>query len=705
MLPAAILAASLGATGDACALELSADSLVAELHNVHLSGQAELRCGETTLSADEVFLYLNDRQEFAGAVAAGRALLTEGKVAARCEALWLGPDRVRARLDSARLRILGDDGRSVQVDADMERVAQKTWTAEDVALTLCDCATPDWTLRASHIELVEHDRAWLYGPRLTLGKAGVPVTPPLLPLSIPLRARAAGFLAPRIAFLGGGLPTMDLPLFLPLGSSWDLTLSPGLRSDWPSSDHGTLGQLGARRGSARLRYAPALGVSGSMEATWTHDPSLHLLTTRQLDATSEERAAGALAERVGLTWQQSIEGRSGHWNSRVDWVSDDLYQSDFQMSLEERADAYLPSRTQVSWHAGPVAVVAEAAHLLDLRSSTRSNVWGQEQTTPHVGPLVDLRLIPTPLTDHVLARAGARFLRQGPWIEAGQVSAVSFGSVLYADRLFGVLLHAEPRVLAGVLGKASWYAGALNARAQLPLARSFGALRHELAPTVALALVTGGPGETRLDEWVAPERVSQAEVGLRQELRWQGRALGALELRQGVALLHGGLLPLRASASLALGSQGTVDTLLFYDTQQRAFLDLALRLSLGSTLGALNIQYIRFDEGSPRLHPSPYLLAGSSQGPSAGRLVHALSGSVSVPISTFALRYQTAYLFGETGGSFNEHRLGTTLTTDCDCWGLVLTAVIPGEGTWAERTRDLKVHVAFELAGQTIAAN
>jgi len=122
----------------------------------------------------------------------------------------------------------------------IHRLAEDYLSIDDAAFTLCDCgdnSRPSWEMRAGRIDAKLGDRVTVYWPSIRVNPFGlgvlVPITPPLAPISLPLKSRAPGFLPPRIQLLRGlSWPAIDLPFFVPLGRSWDLTVIPGLRMDW-----------------------------------------------------------------------------------------------------------------------------------------------------------------------------------------------------------------------------------------------------------------------------------------------------------------------------------------------------------------------------------------------------------------------------------------------------------------------------------------
>jgi len=137
------------------------------------------------------------------------------------------------------------------------------YLADHVTLTPCDCAgDPDYELLADTAE-IEGDRAHLHGVDLRFAFGG---TIPLFPLSLPLTGRQSGLLAPQPSFGGPtGFLTWAQPVFLTLGPSADLTLTPGWHTGGESHrpDPGLRSIKGPMLGT-EFRYAPVPGTTGSV---------------------------------------------------------------------------------------------------------------------------------------------------------------------------------------------------------------------------------------------------------------------------------------------------------------------------------------------------------------------------------------------------------------------------------------------------------
>lgn len=413
-----------------------------ESDSCRLWGGVFLQCDDLRLWSKAIDINLHPDRSFAGAVAEGDVLMVDGNTVVQCERLVLAEDQIQGRIDTAVIRMKPPnaprDSRGVPTGRDdaifkgtFERTAPEHITVTDGSYTLCDCgkAPPAWALSSPKIDVELGERAWVWWPVFSVSPLGlftVPVTPPLLPTSIPLKSRAIGFLPPVPQFLGGfGAPLVDLPFFLPFGNAWDVTITPGMRFDWGTRTGGP-DTWGAPRLGTRLRYAPLPKLHGKLTVQWTHDGEggrardyLELVddpTNPAVQAESERLRA--LVNRVSVDWDHAWELTPNlHWSADAAWISDDLVADDFRVSFEERSPNYLPSRTQLLWRGPGWAGSLGADYLLRVNpQGSLSNVDGAEETTGHRGPALTLDLLPMRLAGPVYASARMSFVRYGPWV-------------------------------------------------------------------------------------------------------------------------------------------------------------------------------------------------------------------------------------------------------------------------------------------------
>ncbi len=298
---------------------LGAEELVCDDDKCLLTGKASLLCEELKVWADNVEIQLTPDRRFAGATAMGNVILVEKNRVISCERVWVGPDRIQARLDDAVVRVkkgtetlpngmpIGRD--QARFSGDVERLDAQHLHIEDVHFTLCDCGEdlPSWEVRAGEADADLKDRVTIWWPTFWIDPFGigtqVPILPPIPFVSVPLKDRAAGQLPPVIRFYRFPYPLLDFPVFVPLGDSYDLTVIPGLRTDWTDATgkgfQRFVNQLsppsrwGAPRLGGRLRYAPVQGTTGTLNVSWTHDPKHGAARARELyNAEAACRARG-----------------------------------------------------------------------------------------------------------------------------------------------------------------------------------------------------------------------------------------------------------------------------------------------------------------------------------------------------------------------------------------------------------------------------
>lgn len=442
---------SLPTTNHCTHVRMAADEALCDTGVCQLHGHARITCDNLWLRGDQIEVRIGADQTFQGAKATGHVLLVEGARVLTCQALELEGDRVRGRIETAKLEIrrhsatenLCPDGtprgrNAFVAHGDIYRDSATRLRLERADLTLCDCGAqqaPSWRFDAPRIDLWLNDRAIIWWPtlRIRIGTTKlIPVTPPMLPLSIPLRSRALGFLPPQISFLRFPYPVVDLPFFIPLGASYDLTVTPGIHTAWH-----------APRFGARFRYQPTESTSGVFRLNYTHDGSQQMAKQarqRALAANPElatdpaflalDAQNRALTERLSVQFKhQSIwERDSQRIDALVDaiWISDDLVNRDLQVAPEQRVAAYLPSRASVSWSV-PTAFARLAADAMLRLDNTQtllgtpqpipdvSNLRGAEATTLHRAPALSLGLFPYPLGQNMRFFATGSWSRYGNW--------------------------------------------------------------------------------------------------------------------------------------------------------------------------------------------------------------------------------------------------------------------------------------------------
>lgn len=210
--------------------------------------------------------------------------------------------------------------------------ARKVW------MTTCECAAgcrPMFSITASSADIVPDERATLKWPVFWLFDL-VPLFPPLPQLTLPLVDRKTGLLFPQFAFSGPGGVGIDIPYFITLGESADVTVT----GQWFRGDRDDeTGEFLDRsvRGFGAItefRWRPAEEAAGSLLLSWIHDV-VPDKTTGQIRG---HRGTVALAHSQAL-----LAGRLG-LESR--FASDTSAARDRSLALDAER-AYL--RTRATW--------------------------------------------------------------------------------------------------------------------------------------------------------------------------------------------------------------------------------------------------------------------------------------------------------------------------------------------------------------------
>ena len=412
------------------------------------------------------------------------------------------------------------------------------YQAEDVTITPCDCAQePDYELLA-HSALLDEDRAHLSGTRMHFLGA----TLPLFPLALPMHSRQWGLLAPQWGYDAISGFAYQQPVFVPLGDSYDFTLTPGwstggsgLKHDPTTlpSQYGIRTVRGPRLG-AEFRWAPWDGTSGALSLDLFDD--LDQRDSKGLPPdTSPGRGIHGVRGLAHLT--ERSEGSAGVLAVQGEAATDLMVLNDVQpLSPDRILDAL---RTDFgAWSArGPLTVGADATLLQDMRIDNGAEpdrrLYGAEaRSTFQRLPGVFAQVAPTQIGPGLFSmeasavqfaalKAPTQVERDtgfapdegsGPSL-GGDVSRAPALRFDVAPRLYWdtpAVVPVDLRLDAGARADA-WltegypdrdrtraYAMA-GARASLPLERGYdGALLHRLEPAVQVRAITqplqsGGP--------------------------------------------------------------------------------------------------------------------------------------------------------------------------------------------------------------------
>ena len=248
------------------------------------------------------------------------------------------------------------------------------WTVDQLELVPCECdfKNPSWSITSSTATIdTEADRVAITNPVFRIKH--VPVL--WLPwLSLPLTERQSGLLFPRPSFFsplnGFGL---EQPIYVTLGRSADLTLTPGFYLGAPGTDgfKRVMRGVAGPRLSTEFRYTPSSRASGKLVLGLLYD----FRTRRDVDSdrnllrdfTGPERGL-----RGEFGWQH-VQDFGGGFGARAELNahSDGDYNRDITVDIIASAATYLRSTASV-FHRG-------ADHYLGLDVGLRQDIqWGYD---------------------------------------------------------------------------------------------------------------------------------------------------------------------------------------------------------------------------------------------------------------------------------------------------------------------------------------
>ncbi len=262
------------------------------------------------------------------------------------------------------LRAMGDTP-VLMSGSRIRRTGENTFAVENLAFTPCNCSPdePGWRMEASSATIVLGERATMTLPVVYVKSVPVFALPWLY---MPLSQRRTGLLLtkPTVSSLNGF--AVEQPLFITLGQSYDVTLTPGYFSGGGDEQHlvrnGATGAyedvretryLGVKgpRLLTEFRYAPSERTRGRATLGFLYDfrpirdPRDSTFFRRTVDGVS---TTALVDERRGLrgeaSWQHTQDLGNG-WHDRVDaaFVSDGNYTRDLTADIVTREFVYLRS--------------------------------------------------------------------------------------------------------------------------------------------------------------------------------------------------------------------------------------------------------------------------------------------------------------------------------------------------------------------------
>lgn len=237
------------------------------------------------------------------------------------------------------------------------------WRVEYLELVPCECdfKNPTWSISSSEAVVdTENDRVSVTNPVVRI--YGVPVL--WLPwLSLPLNERQSGLLFPRPAFSAVSGFGLELPVYITLGRSADITFTPGffLGGTQPNG-------LAGPKLATEFRYAPAKRVTGKALLGLVYD----FRTPRTVDLTTANRGSGHRGLRGELSWQHTQDFDFGFGvRGDLNLHSDGDYNRDLTTDVLLSSTTYLRSAAKV-FHRG-------RDHYLGLDVGLRQDIqWGYD---------------------------------------------------------------------------------------------------------------------------------------------------------------------------------------------------------------------------------------------------------------------------------------------------------------------------------------
>jgi LPS-assembly protein len=338
--------------------ELIADDLTYERSGRVLvaRGHAVLRASGVTVWADQ----LTYDQTLQHATAKGNVMMVRGLTVAFADEIGVDlesddatlergfliqkrgvtPERLLAAKSPEDLRTVGQVSLAM-TGTRIKRIGEGHFLVDNLSFTPCDCnpAKPSWRIDAVHADLVEGERAILTFPVIFVRSVPVFAFPWMY---LPLSERRTGLLVPRPVFsLYSGF-TIDLPVFITLGDSYDVTLTPGYYTGASPNQYGNLPPIGIKgpRLQTEFRYVPSDQTRGRF--------SLGVIDDRR-EAREPFNYGPFLPLRPrGLRWEiglQHAQELGGGFSGRVDAfaVSDGYYIRDLAADILTRVEPYIRS--------------------------------------------------------------------------------------------------------------------------------------------------------------------------------------------------------------------------------------------------------------------------------------------------------------------------------------------------------------------------
>jgi LPS-assembly protein len=409
-------------------VELSADYVLYEPEQKVLTarGNTVLRSGPMVLRADEVS-YDQSKQL---ASAKGNVMFVRDLMAAVADEVTVdiqsfeahvkgglfmqkrgvSPEALLAAQTPQELRALGETPVLLS-GTRIKRTGPNSFQVEGLAFAPCLCGEdkPTWRLEATSATVEFNEHATLTWPVVYVYSVPVFAVPWLY---LPLAERRSGLLMPRPTTSSLNGFSFEQPVFVTLGRSYDVTLTPAFYVGAPEVDvergNPAAGASFIRREPARIgirgprlltefRYVPSTQTDGRATLGLLYDlkPVRHPVTGDFFS----DAGGGLIRDLRGLRGEASLQHRQdlgGGFHNRIDAfvVSDGFYTRDVTADIVARENQYLRS-TGVLYHRG-------AEHWVGLEVGLRQDIrWGYSLFGSNAAPsgaVLGLPITPAPRT-------------------------------------------------------------------------------------------------------------------------------------------------------------------------------------------------------------------------------------------------------------------------------------------------------------------
>ncbi len=324
------------------------------------------------------------------------------------------------------------------------RTPEGGWEIEGVAITPCDCDLdqPSWSLTAGRATLNhDADRVSAWSPLFRI--LDVPVL--WFPyLSVPLESRQTGLLVPKPSFSGLSGASIEAPVFITLGESADLTLTPG----YFFGARGVYGVRGPRL-LTEFRYTPSTRESGRITLGALYD----LNPVRDAIDPNRTYPGSTRGGRLEASLQHRHDLGDGNF-LRIDGsvVSDGYLVRDVTADVLAREAGYLRSTAVLTHHGEDFVLGADLTLRQDL--STGHRLYGRDLSTalgPNFGPnpmqrfpALSLSWLETPIAGPVTVALDAQLARLAPLRGLSGDEGSAAGEGRSDVELAGAWVHLSP---------------------------------------------------------------------------------------------------------------------------------------------------------------------------------------------------------------------------------------------------------------------